>query len=87
MWHIPYQQICEKLLSLHKRREQCGMTLHRSHAMNGYAGLLPSRSRKQENTISSEYARSLSKESTDHVVGLVALIVEIMGNGGENIVK
>jgi hypothetical protein len=46
--------------------------------MSGSAGLSPPRSRKQEIIISNEHARSLSKESADHVVGPVALIVEII---------
>src|SRR6185369_359867 len=54
------------------------MILRHSHAMSGSAGLSPSRSRKQESFISSEHARSLSKENADHVVGPVALIVEII---------
>ena len=54
------------------------MILRHSHAMSGSAGLSPSRSRKQENIISSEHARSFSKESADHVVGPVALIAYLV---------
>ena len=78
VWYIKYQQIYEKLLPLPQRREQCGMILRHSHAMSGSAGLSPSRSRKQENIISSEHARSFSKESADHVVGPVALIAYLV---------
>jgi len=53
--------------------------------MSGSAGLPPSRSQKQENIISSEHARSFLKESADHVVGPVAIIVEIIGNEREKI--
>jgi hypothetical protein len=51
--------------------------------MSGSAGLSRLKSQKQENIISSERARSFSKESADHAVGLVALIVEIIGNNEE----
>jgi len=55
-----------------------GMTLHRSHAMNGYAGLILLRSQRQENIILSEHVMNLSMESADLVAGPVVFIVEII---------
>jgi len=52
--------------------------------MSGSAGLSQPRSLKQEIIISSEHAQSLSKDSADHVVGPVALIVEIIEATGPN---
>lgn len=43
--------------------------------MNGYAGQLMSRKKRQEKNISKGYARTFSKESVDLAAGQVALIV------------
>lgn len=43
--------------------------------MSGYAGLLQSKNLKQENNISSEHLKSLSKVNAGLAVGQVALIV------------
>ena len=78
VWFTKCQQIYEKPWLL-PQCETHGMTLRRSRAMSGFAGLPPSRNRRQENTMSSEHARSLSKENAGLVVGQAALIVEISG--------
>ena len=76
-WCIKCQLIYEKLLPLPKRGEQCGMVLHLLDAMSGSVGLLLLRSQKLEDIISSGHVQRFLKESADHVVGQVALIVEI----------
>ena len=60
------------------------MALHRSHAMNGYVGLLTSRCRKQENSISSGPAPIFSKENAGHAVGQAALIAGQRRKNGLN---
>jgi hypothetical protein len=51
------------------------MILHHWRGMNGSAGLFPLKSPKQEDVISSGYARSLSKENVGPVAGPAALTV------------
>ena len=58
------------------------MTLHRSHAMNGYVGLLTSKWRKQENSISNGHAPIFSKENAGHAVGRAVLIADQMRKNG-----
>ena len=48
----------EALISANTVRDAWNDPLHRSPVMNGLAGLHPSRSRRREETILSEYTRS-----------------------------
>jgi hypothetical protein len=52
----------ERFAFLIRRRGQNGRILRHSRAMNGSAGLSPSRNRKPEGSTLSAYARNLKKE-------------------------
>ncbi len=72
-----YQQNYERFSSPTRPREQNLRILRHSHAMNGSAGLFPSRNRKPESSILSVYARSSRKECAGLVAGLAVLTAEM----------
>jgi hypothetical protein len=72
-----YQQIYERFSSPTRPRGQNGRILRHSHAMNGSAGLFPSRNRKPESSTLSVYARSSRKECAGLVAGLAVLTAEM----------
>jgi len=75
------QRIYEKFSFLTRPREQNGRILRHSPAMNGSAGLSPSRNRKPESSTLSVYALSLRKEYAGLVAGLAVLTAEIRMTG------
>jgi len=72
-----YQQIYKRFSSPTRPHGQNGRILRHSHAMNGSAGLSPSRNRKPEGSTLSVYARSSRKECAGLVAGLAVLTAEM----------
>ena len=75
--YTAYRRIYEKLSFLTRPRGQNGRILRPSCAMNGSAGLFPSRNRKPEGSTLSVYARNLKKECAGLVAGQAVLTAEI----------
>ncbi len=70
-------RIYERFSFLTRRRWQNGRILRHSRAMNGSAGLSPSRKRKPEGSTLSGCARNLRKECAGLVAGQAVLTAEI----------
>jgi hypothetical protein len=77
-----FQPIYGRSSFLTRLRVQNGRILPHSHAMNGSAGLSPSRNRKPEHSTLSGYARSLRKECAGLVAGQAVLTAEGLNKNG-----